>query len=470
PLLWPKDSPYSHPVIGQREHVRGATAEIIKRHYDKWYHPNNAALVVVGGFESDAAIKKIKTLFEPIKKGDLPPRKKPTFYPERKEPARKEFESKFDVPRLMVGFNTVTVGSPEDPVLDVIQDVLFGGKTSRLYRKLVEDDPVASAVNSPYSGNQAGRYPGWFAVTVELLQGKDRKKAEEAVFAELDKLAAEPISDAELARARRKILAGFIFSRESVHDLCNVVARTSTYPGGEDVGKFFKDYLDRVLKVSKEDVQRVAKQYLARKQAAVVWSVPKAADKKGGALPRPTAPAAVGRAPLPSVEGAGGVGRQPGAGAFTLSAAKKVTLPNGLTAILLEDHRLPVVVGALEVADVRLREPADKLGVATLMGNLLEEGSAKHTGKEISALIEDAGGVLSLSSGGGSFRVLAPDTDLGLGLLMECVQTPTFPKDALERMREQQLSAIAESEAQPQARAGRLFNAAVFGQHPSGRP
>ena len=63
PLLFPKDSPYSHPVIGEEEHVRAATAEIIKRHYDKWYHPNNAALVIVGGFDPDEALAKIKKLF-----------------------------------------------------------------------------------------------------------------------------------------------------------------------------------------------------------------------------------------------------------------------------------------------------------------------------------------------------------------------------------------------------------------------
>lgn len=463
PLLWPKDSPYSHPVIGQEAHVKGATAEIIKRHYDKWYHPNNASLIVVGGFDPDEALKKIKELFGPIAKAELPPRKKATFYPERKEPVRKEFESKFDVPRLMVGFNTVQVGTPEDPILDVIQDILTSGKTSRMYRKLVEDERIASEVSA---GNYAGRYPGWFAVSVELLQGKDRKKAEELVFAELEQLAKEPVTDAELARARRKILASFVFSRESVHSLADAVSRTSTYPGGEDVGKFLQDYLDRVLKVTKEDIQRVAKQYLDRNKAAIVWSVPPAAEKGGGGKgeggkPNPN------RAPSVSsafrAEGAG-------AGAFTLAAAKKTVLPNGLTVITLEDHRLPVVVAAVDIADVRMREPVDKLGVAALMGNLLEEGTAKHKGKEISALIEDTGGSISTSSSGGSLRVLTPDTDLGLGLLFECLIEPTFPEDALERMREQQLSSIADAETQPRTKASRLYYATVYGEHPSGRP
>lgn len=138
--------------------------------------------------------------------------------------------------------------------------------------------------------------------------------------------------------------------------------------------------------------------------------------------------------------------------------------------ILLEDHRLPIVVAAAEVADVRLREPLDKLGVATLMGNLLEEGTAKHTGKEISTLIDDTGGSLSLSSSGASLKVLTPDTDLGLGLMFECLVTPTFPDDALERMKEQQLSSIADAETQPRTRASRLFYSTVYGDHPSGRP
>lgn len=478
PLLWPKESPYSHPVIGQEEHVRGATAEIITRHYDKWYHPNNAALVVVGGFDADEVFKKIKDLFGPIPKGELPPRKKATFFPERKEPARKEFVSKFDVPRVMIGFNTVKVGTDEDAILDVTQDVLSGGKTSRLYRKLVEDERIASEAGA---ANYAGRYPGWFAVNVELLQGKDRKKAEELTFAELEKLATAPITDSELARTKRKLLAGFIFSRESVHNLADALSRASIYT--DDAGPFLQSYLERLLKVTKEDVQRVAKQYLVRKQACVVWSVPpeeKKEEGKGGGRtasgrtpavrPEGDSPNAAHPRPLRAGFAKSAFRAEPAGGGFSLAAAKRTVLPNGLTLITLEDHRLPVVVAAVDVADVRLREPADKLGVAALMGNLLEEGTATRSGKDISALIEDAGGSLSLSSSGGSVKVLTPDTDLGLGLLFDSLQKPSFPADALERMRDQQLSAIADSETQPRAKAGRLFAATVYGDHPKGRP
>jgi zinc protease len=65
PLVFGKDAPYGHPVIGIREHVRDATAAVIQKHYDRWYHPNNAALVVVGGFDADRALARIRELFRP---------------------------------------------------------------------------------------------------------------------------------------------------------------------------------------------------------------------------------------------------------------------------------------------------------------------------------------------------------------------------------------------------------------------
>src|SRR5205814_3865752 len=143
----------------------------------------------------DQAMAKIKELFSAIPQGELPKRKPPTFFKDREGPVRTKFDSKFSVPRLLLGFNTIPVGDPDDPVLDVISNVLGDGRTSRLYRKMVEDERIASEVST---GNNTGRYPGWFSVNAEILKGKDRSKAEDMIFAELDKLAAEPVTDQEL--------------------------------------------------------------------------------------------------------------------------------------------------------------------------------------------------------------------------------------------------------------------------------
>ena len=453
PLLYSKSAPYSHPVIGEESHVRGATAETIKRYYDQWYHPNNASLVVVGGFDPAPTLALVKKLFEGIPKAELPQRKPESSARSRGKQVRTEFASKFDVPRAMIGFNTVKSGEADDYALSLLDGILAGGRTSRLYKKLVEDTRLCSSVSTT---NSTGRYAGWFAVQLEMLKGKDRDQAEAIVFAELARLAKEPVTEAELKRAKRQRLASFVFSKEDVHSLADVISQTVTV---HDVA-YLQAYLDKTVAVTAADIQRAAAAYFPQAKSVVVWSMPPA-GKAGGAKSESLNNPVPERRPR-AEPAAGGLG-------LDLTKAQRTKLPNGLTLITLENRRLPVVVANAYVADIRLREPADKAGVATLVGGLLEEGASGHTGEEIATLIEDAGGSLSLGSSGGSVKVLTPDTALGLGLLFDSLIRPTFPAEALDRVREQQLSSLDEVETQPRNRAAAAFAKAVYGAHPYGR-
>jgi zinc protease len=178
----------------------------------------------------------------------------------------------------------------------------------------------------------------------------------------------------------------------------------------------------------------------------------------------------VNPADKPAAEATAGAGAAPTAGEFSLLPAKRVELPNGLVLLLWENHRLPIVVAEAHVNDVSLREPADKAGVATLMGNLLDEGTPKHSGEQIAETIEDVGGQLSLEASGGSVKVLSNNRSLGLGLLLECLHEPNFPSDAFDREREHQLAAIDDAQRQPMERGMMLFRKLVYGKHPFGRP
>lgn len=471
PLLFPKDHPYSHPIIGEEKHVRGATAETITRYYDRWYHPNNAALVVVGGFDPDDALATIKELFGKIPKGELPERKSPRQEKRRTEPVRDEIPCKFDLSRMMIGFNTVCVGDSDDYVLDVIDDVLSNGRTSRLYKRLVEGEELANEVST---ANQAGRYPGWFMVSVELTKGKDRKKAEKAVFEEITKLAEKPIPEEELKRVRRRILAAFVFSEEDPHTVAELIARGAMY-GDPD---YPRTYLAKLSKITAADVQATAKRLLDPKSAAVVWTFQADEERGKEAGGDGLAPEREWRCGLPvtRVERAkpdrqkvSKDSPKPATPGIDLTQAKRVVLKSGVTAIMLENRRLPIVVAEAYLKDVRLREPADKSGVAALTGNMLEEGGGGRTGNEIADAIEGTGGVLTFGSTGGSVKVLTPDADTGLGLLFGSVIKPTFPKEAIERRRAQLLSTIADVETQPQNRARQELSAAVYGDHPFGR-
>lgn len=455
PLLFGTKAPYGHPVIGERQHVTAANAEIILRYYDRWYHPNNASLIVVGGFDVKEAMEKIRKLFGDIKKSDLPERKPAVAAPQRKETLRKKMASKFEVPRLALGFNTVKSGSDDAYPLSIIQSVLGGGRTSRLYRKLVDGEQLATSVSASHL---PGRYPGWFEIDAELLKD-DLEKVEGLIQAEIKKLADDGVTEAELKRVKRSLIASNIYDNEGTHSVADSIARGVTT---NDLN-YLKNHLARIAAVTNDDIKKTARKYLVDGKAVVIWSIPEMGKAKGelrvpAARGLASIARSVARADAPS-----------GSASISLKDAREVKLPNGLKLILLENHRLPIVAVDVAIRGVRMREPAEKNGVATLVGSLLEEGTTSRKNEEIARLIEDAGGVLSTSSIGGSVKVLTPDTELGVDLLLDCLLHPAFPAERFEAKQAEILTVIAEEQKKPNERAAREFQTLVYGKHPYGR-
>src|SRR5206468_679675 len=144
-----------------------------------------------------------------------------------------------------------------------------------------------------------------------------------------------------------------------------------------------------MLAVTAADVQRVARKYLDPKRSATVWSVPAEGEKAGRAGSTPTRTFARHGTPGRAEKAATGV---------DLKKTRRVELPNGLVVLLYEDHRLPLFVAGASLRESSIYQPDTKLGVARLTGDLLDEGTAKRTGAQISDAIETVGGSLSLSS------------------------------------------------------------------------
>jgi len=454
PLLFGEKSPYGHPVIGQKKHVADATAAIIKKHYDAWYHPNNAVLVVVGGFDPKTAIADIEKLFKDIPKAELPARKAEVAPPIRKETVRAKMESKFETPKLMIGFNTVKATDPDAPALAVLGQVLSGGKTSRFYRKFVEDLKLCVDISADHS---PGRYPGWFAIQAELLKN-DLAKVEAEIEKELALIAKDGPTEAELKRIRRGMIAARVFRHEGVHELCDDITRGVILADLD----YVVNSLPKTIEVTADDVKRVAKKYLVDQKAVVIQSIP-AMEGKGGAKDSSFPKRILGRKLYKEEPVAGG-------GGYALKDAKTVVLDNGLKIILLENHRLPMVVAQAAIHKTKYYEPENQNGLAAFLGDLLEEGTTTKTGEQIAKAIEDVGGSLSVGAGGGSVRVISEDTDLGLGLLFDCLINPAFAADPVENKREQLLSDLAEAEKKPEVRGSRLFSSTIYGKHPLGRP
>jgi zinc protease len=477
PLLFGEKSPYGHPIIGEKQHVRGVDAETIKAFYDRWYHPNNAAIIMVGGFDASLALTRIKELFGPIPAGKLPER--PRFEgTARQQSLRFEIPSRFETERLVMGFTTCRLGEPDDHVLDVIEAILSGGKTGRLYRTLVLDQQVAAEVAC---ANQSGRHAGWFSIEMEISKGTDCHEAEKALLAELERLANEPISEAELQRVERRVVANMVFSHEDPHSLADSLAHAFATAGLD----YLRNYLPRIRAVTPADVLRVARKYLHPDRRVVVASVlPKKPESASTSSTRSGAVRAVkehqvmARSPRPGRHTPRRLPfREPPAdpwpvagGGPNLKAMQRRQLDNGLTLLLLPQRRLPIIYAQAHVARVRLYEPAEQSGLAAFVGMMLEEGTTRRSEKEIAEAIDNMGGILSLSATGGSVKVLTPDRAKGLDLLIDCLSRPAFPADAIKRIKEHQLAEIEDQKLQPEARAREEFMRIIYGEHPLGRP
>jgi zinc protease len=455
PRLFGKGHPYGHPVIGERKHVADANEKVIKDYYDRWYHPNNASLILVGGFDANEALKEIKKLFGDIPRGKLPARKEVPAK-QVKLPVRYEMESKFSVPRLLIGYPTIKYGEKDQAALNVLEGVLATGKRSRLYRALVEGAEVASEVSAD---NSPGRYPGWMGVYVALLPGKDRATVEKLTLAELTSLREKSIDEAELKRVKQLLLSAAVFRREGTYGLADSIGQAVTLADLD----FAKKYLPAVLAVSADDVRRVAKKYLDPDRSVTVWSVPLARKEKEQAAAR------FGDASRKRSEPARSASQKADREvAFDLSKARRVVLDNGLVVVLFENKRLPIFEARLVLKEAGLLQPDDKLGVYSLTASLLDEGTSKRTGAQIAQAIEGVGGTLSAASG--SVRSLSPDRKLALGLLVECLTQPSFPDESFKRNKQQLLAEIGENETLPEVRAAQTFRSLVYGKHPLGRP
>ena len=449
PHLFGKTGPYGHPVIGEKAHVRAATAKIIKDHHDRWYHPNNAVLVVAGGVEPAGAMRLVKKHLESIPKAPLPERPAPpATLP--KLPIRVEMPSKFDVFRLALGYRTVPAGHPDEAAIDFLSILLAEGRTARLYTRLVEDDGLASEVASSHT---AGRHPGWMQVDVELLPDTDLKETEQALLEEIDSLRDKAPTVAETERVRRKILAAFVFEQSTVHGRAMGVATAVVQGGLQRVNS----YIDAVARVTPEELHRAAKTYLSADRRALIVSKPTTAAARHGA---PKGARTQARKAKSRLEQSGIT-----TGANPLEGAKRVVLANGMVALLMERKGLPVIAAEASWNELRRHEPESKAGLAMLTSALLEEGSDGRTAIQFATDIEDMGAHMSFDASGASLTALSQDRNRAIALMLAALDRPDFPDDAFEQMKDGQLATILNNEKDGTARARQALHRAIYGRN-----
>ncbi len=248
--------PYHWPVIGWFGDLDAMTLDDLQRHYDTYYSPNNATLVIVGDVKADSLLPTIKQLFEPIPRGPEP---KPVATMEGEQKGERRFLLKREaqVPFVMMGYRVPNFTSEDSYALDVLESILSHGKSSRLYQSLVYDQKLSLAVGAEYGLMQAD--PGLFYFYALVSPGHKIEQIEDALHKEIKRLQNEPPTELELQRAKNQVEAARVFEQDSNFRHAMLLGQAESIGAG---WRKVDQFLDRIRAVTAKDVQRVAKQYL----------------------------------------------------------------------------------------------------------------------------------------------------------------------------------------------------------------
>ncbi len=463
-------NPYRWQTIGFRSDIENISRDEMYDYYKKYYVPNNATIVMVGDFDTKTALAMVQKYF-----GSIPARSiVPHFItpePEQQGERRVTVQRAGTTPQVEISYHVPEFGNPDRYALDVLEGVLSGGRTARFFGALVQTG-IASSADAGYIGLRGADL---FSMDASAQPGKTNADLEKALLAEVERVKTTPISAEELTRALNQAEAGYVYGRDSVQSQGSELGENAM----KGDWRYGETYLENLRKVTPADVQRVAQKYLTARNRTVGYFEP--------ILPNTTAPAAkmpVAMAPKPLPAGANpnsALIAKPTVRANAQmaprtapAAAKKtrVTLPNGLTIVVQENHANPTVAvsGALLSAG-GVFDPADKPGLAGFTATQLSRGTKTRSLLDIARTLEGVGA--SVNIGGGteyasvSGRSLTKDFSTMLGVMADELRNPSFPADELEKSRRQTLAGIEQARENTGALAQIAFSNALY---PVGHP
>jgi zinc protease len=259
--------PYSWPVLGWRSDIENWRQEDLEEFFRVWYSPNNAVLVLCGAFDADSAFALLES-----KLGSLPLRAKGVEI-RAKEPAqsgerRVELRKEAGLGSVLIGFHIPETSHDDIRAIELLDLILSEGESSRLYRRLVDQDELALRVDCDTDNNFD---PGMFEILVQSRESIEGPPIEAAVYEELARVAGEGVSDAELEKARNMLLTDFYREMATISGRADALGSFELFHGG---WRELFNISDRYEAVTSEDLQRVTRQYLNANNRTVVTLIP----------------------------------------------------------------------------------------------------------------------------------------------------------------------------------------------------
>ncbi len=451
--------PYRSPILGSRDSVAALTPERLRAFYRRWYNPANLVVVAAGDFELNEMREKIGAMFGTGTEG-APERRRPqepTQDAMRVALAARPFERAcFDL-----SWPALSLGHPDTPYLDLLAYILGGGESSRLVRRVKEEaglcDRVDASCYTPFD-------PGLFGANVDL-ETDQAEAALEAIIRETERVRHEPVSEAELERARANFLASQEWERESVSGMARKLGSYYVLAGDPNHDEVVRE---TIRQATAADLLRVAKKYLSLDRLSVAGVFPEEAkDVVTEASVRSAVERAATRAARSAVTPNKTARHQPRPQGPELHDYQ---LDNGLRMIVARRPDVPVVAVRAAMIGGQLVEDENSAGLSNFLAGMWLRGTQGRSSADFAREVENLAGDVDGFSGRNSCGLTLDATKDRflpvLDLFCEALQNPAFAPEEIERERRETLAVLARREDRLSTRAFELFGRALYAAHP----
>jgi zinc protease len=442
---YPVGHPYSWTTIGSMEDLNAASLADVKDWFKTYYGAANAVLVVAGDVHAEDIKTRVEHYFGDIPAGPVLSHAQ-SWVAKMSGEKRAVLQDRVPQARIYKTWNIPGYDARDFTLLQLVADVLAQGKNSRLYKRLVYTDQVATSVGAEVGPFEIGSQ---LQVTATVKPGGDPRVVEKALDEEIARLLASGPTREELDRIKTTDYASFVRAVERIDGAggkAAILGESELYGASPD---FYKKSLSWMRDATPLDVQNAARAWLS--DGVFVLNVnpfpeyhPVASDADRSKLPVVGTPPALALPPL-----------------------ARAKLSNGLKVVLAERHDVPVVQLNLIVDAGHAADSLAKPGTANLTLAMLNEGTRTRDALQISARAEALGARLGAGSSlDTSYITLSAITSRlsdSLELFSDVLLNPTFPDKELGRLKTQSLAAIQQQKSQPRGIASRLFPRLIYG-------
>jgi len=446
---WPKGHPYSWTVIGSMADLDAASMTDVQDWFKTNYGPNNTVLVLAGDITPEVARQKVEKYFGGIPPGP-PLARQGAWIAKRTGTHRVEAQDRVPQPRLYRSWNVPQSSTRDEALLDLAAQVLGGGKTSRLYERLVYRDQLATSVSAE---NDAMEIAGSFAIEATAKPGIELPRVERAADEELRRFIKDGPTQDELQLAKTRILANAVRVVERVGGFggkSDLLARCQTFVGNPDC---YKQSLQWVKDATPAQVREAAATWLADGDLILTIAPYPSTLKAGEALDRSKQPA-LGEAQK-----------------LVLPPMQRATLANGLKLVLAERHDAPVVNFSLMVDSGYAADTPQTAGLASLSLRMMEEGTksrdALQLARDLEAIGANFGTGASVDWATVNFNVLKATLPQALPIFADLVLNPGMRPADFQRLQRDRLAGIQREKVTPLPLALRVVPPLLY---PAGHP